>query len=172
MQSILKLKHWQLFLVQTIGYFCYANSLEDDLVRTILSAFGIFLMTLWILAIGAEASLYISKKNVLFLINYLLVIFLYIFAVMSGANKFYVSGIYAVIGFYLLFAMLHIYVFPASTLKKLFLTTTRPEEISSLYIFFLIVFWPIGLWILQPKINRTITELEILEKHAEENIKL
>jgi hypothetical protein len=171
MQSILKLKHWQLFLIQVVGYFCYANSLEDELFRTILSAFGIFIMTIWILAIGIEASIYISRNNLLFSVNYLLIICLYVFLVMSGVNKIYFSGIYAIMALYLLFAVLHVYVFPASTLKNLFLTKTRTERMSTFIIALLIIFWPIGLWILQPKINRTIKELDILEQHAEENIK-
>lgn len=73
--------------------------------------------------------------------------------VVSDGQGMTFSGVEAIPGFYVFFAFLHFLMFPARTLKSI--EKDKKADIGEcIGDFFLIVFLPIGIWFLQPRINR------------------
>tara|TARA_B110000908_G_C10037280_1_gene350130 strand:- start:114 stop:578 length:465 start_codon:yes stop_codon:yes gene_type:complete len=63
------------------------------------------------------------------------------------------SGIYALIGFYIFYAFLQSFGFAGRIIKSMELNRNSKKRESIGY-FFLFIFLPIGIWFLQPKINK------------------
>ncbi|KXX71552.1 hypothetical protein [Flammeovirga sp. SJP92] len=171
MDFYFKLKHWQVFFIQIIGLVLLYVSFSDPFLTKIVHSVSFVLIHLWIIIIGLETNNYVSeaeeKSNAFFLLNIVLVIGLYIFLIMSGINNITVTGWYALIGFYFIFAFLQIYIFGANSLNRLYRTAGRKEEESSISLFFMLLFWPIGIWIIQPKINKVIQRVELIEREED-----
>ena len=65
------------------------------------------------------------------------------------------SSIYAIISIYLLYALLHIIIFPAKGLKSIELgRKARLSEYIGLV--FMMIFWPFCIWFVQPRVNRIV----------------
>ncbi|MBK0404393.1 hypothetical protein I5M27_15450 [Adhaeribacter sp. BT258] len=90
----------------------------------------------------------------LFVINGFLVITSFIvMSVLAGTNKVSLTGVYALPGFYLIYAFYYTIAFPAKVLKTIELN--REAKFGEyIGLFFMIIFWPICIWFLQPRVNR------------------
>lgn len=159
MTLLLKMKHWQIFLFLFFATFI-ANFtwVGYDLFNSILNLIGVLLYMIWYFAIGLELSEHLPRKIELpkktFIINgFALIVSIVILITLFGGS-FESKGL---IGFtwvaYLMYAMFQFFFYPGKALKSIELN--KEAQIGE-YIgyFFLMIFWPIGIWTIQPKLNK------------------
>jgi hypothetical protein len=147
------------------------NILYFPIVIILLSS--IYYVWIWSIAIGLQNKLpeHLQMKTIKFkiffffpLISLLLMSYIFFHLFSSIDMKFFESNPFYIVKLFLIifplqlfnvFCIVYINYFAAKTLKSIEL---RRHAIFSEYIgeFFLIWFYPIGVWILQPKINRMI----------------
>jgi hypothetical protein len=159
MKSILKLKHWQVFIILILGLFIGNFEIEGNpTLTTILLLVGMTIYFSWILLVGHGLYQFLPDKIELnynlFLINSFIWLTAYIIVmVISDGQGMTFSGVEAIPGFYVFFTFLHFLMFPARTLKSI--EKDKKADIGEcIGDFFLIVFLPIGIWFLQPRINK------------------
>jgi|SRR5690554_5546510 len=170
MKNILKLKHWQLFiLIILTGAWTSPSPLKE-----IINSIGLFTFVIWIYAIGYYGqeklkSLKLPTLNTkLFNINIvlfpiLLIIYLFLSPELTADNiqtEFDTRTILLIpITLYLFFALFQTIVFACKTLAMIEL---KREVTFSDYLlnFILTLFLMIGIWILQPEITKLIAENE------------
>ena len=163
MKFILRLKHWQVFLILIAGLFISNFEIENNkTLTTILFLIGMTTYFSWILFVGHALYQLLPEKIELnynlFLINSFIWLTSYIFVmVISDGQGMTFSGVEALPGFYVFFAFLYFLMFPARALKSI--EKDRKADIGEcIGDFFLIVFLPIGIWFLQPRINRVTAD--------------
>jgi hypothetical protein len=159
MNFILRLKHWQVFIILIIGLIIGNFEIEGkQTLTTILLLTGMLTYFSWILFVGHGLYQLLPNKIELnynlFLMNSFIWLTAYIIVmVISDGQGMTFSGVEAIPGFYVFFAFLHFLIFPARTLKSI--EKDRKADIGEcIGDFFLIVFLPIGIWFLQPRINK------------------
>ena len=159
MKSILTLKHWQFFLIIIVGCILYNFTIEDDPTSTmIIRILGAIIYSLWPILTGSELNQLLPKRVEVnfnfFLINIFICLLTFIsILILSSGEGMTFSGIYAIPMFYLFFAILYCLAFPVKLLNCI----EAGKEVSlGQYIgdFFLVLFLPIGIWFLQPRIIR------------------
>jgi hypothetical protein len=168
MEKLLSWKPWQIFLLVILGFSMSFINIKDDIMTTIIiKIIGLAIYNLYILTIGHFMQDYLPKRvrlnHVFFQINaFIWFATTSVVMILSEGNSASFSGATAIPFFYVSFAALHFILFPAKTLKSVEL---KKEAEFGDYIgdFFLIMFLPIGIWILQPRINRIIEEIELTE---------
>lgn len=159
MNFILRLKHWQVFIIVMIGLFINNFTVVDNPTLTsILRVTGIVLFFIYILSMGH--GLYqllpdgINLNYNLFLINSFIWLASYVIVVvLSDGHGMTFSGVAALPGFYVFYAFLHFLIFPVRALKSIEKNQKASIE-ECIGDFLLIVFLPIGIWFLQPRINK------------------
>ncbi len=131
----------------------------------ILNLVGLLAYYIYPLIIGYSLQDFLPKKvelnNTFFLINTFAWIGGYLaISIISDEHGMSFSGLAALPFFYLMFAFLYSQAFPAKTLKSLEMKT---EASLGDYFgdFMLILFLPIGIWFLQPRINRVIEKEKV-----------
>lgn len=184
----LKAKHWQLFLITIglpiILHLIFMAVLFTDLngegnfitssmmsymgFSQIVSALsmGILLGWFWSIAIGLQSKvptgvkMKVTKFKIFFFIPIIYIIFFLSIFIPFSASGFINSIIFiAIVPLHLLsmFGMLYSLYFVAKTFKTVELQ--RKVSFSDFAgEFFLIWFFPIGIWIVQPKINKMIED--------------
>jgi hypothetical protein len=162
MNFILELKHWQVFLILIAGLFISSLKIENNqTLTTILALTGIIIYFSWILFVGHGLYQLLPHKIELnynlFIINSFVWLTAYVAViVISDGEGMTFNGIAALPGFYVFYAFLHFMMFPARTLKSI--ERGRKADVGEcIGDFFLIIFLPIGIWFLQPRINK-VTE--------------
>jgi hypothetical protein len=106
-------------------------------------------------------NIYQKKINLnynLFIINFFIWLTAYsIVIIISEGQGMSFDGMAAIPIFYVGYAFLHIMIFPGRLIKSIELGEKADfgEYIGN---FFLLLFWPIGIWFLQPRINRIVTD--------------
>jgi hypothetical protein len=174
MKKLLSFKHWQLFL---LIFICGAWTSPSPL-KEIINSVAVVKFTLWIYAIGvygqdriAELGLKtmnvkLYKTNVIVLAILFLVILIYsvtqpeVAEANNVTNTFEAKDIVNIIGgLYFVFAVFQTIIFACKTIAKIEL---RREVAFGDYFTNLILmfFFFVGIWILQPKINRLIATIE------------
>jgi nitrate reductase gamma subunit len=168
MRKFLTLKHWHLFLL----IFICGAWISPSPLREIINTIAVVTFTLWIYAIGVYGQeriveLGLNPMNVkLFKINLLVVgvFFLIRFFLFNSepttSETIELKDITLILGgLYSFFAVLQIIIFACKTIAKIEL---RKEVSFGDYFtnFLLIFFFPIGIWILQPKVNKFFTTNE------------
>ncbi len=174
MDKVLKLKHWKVFLALSIASIVSNTTIEDfDLLNSILSIIGITILLLWPMIIGDK--LYelqpakIKLNHTLFLINSFIVLGLVcVTRILFYEEGYSVSGLAALPFFYVVYAYFHIHSFPVEVLKTLELGR-KAERGDYIGDFFLMLFWPIGIWFIQPRVNKIIEKLELEELFMSSN---
>ena len=165
MRFLLTAKHWQVFLILVFGLFINNFNIEENpTLTTILNATGYLTYFLWPMLVGHGLQEYMPRRVTLsdtfFLINGFIAIatILGIMIISSGQGMSF-SGIEALPMFYVFYAFLYYLSFPGRSLRTI--ENKRLADFGE-YIgdFFLVVFLPIGIWFLQPRINRIIEEQE------------
>jgi hypothetical protein len=112
------------------------------------------------MVVGHELQNYLPKKIELnytfFMINgFILILGLVGGAIIAGGEEIHFNGIAAIPFFYLFFALFYYFSFPGRTMRTIEngKETGLSESIGD---FFLTFFLPLGIWFLQPRINRII----------------
>lgn len=112
MNWILKIKHWQTFLLLLPFMIAAATEFGEGLQHLYwISLIGISVVFIWQFILTTELIQIIPKKinlNInLFYFNYILFLSVYIVVVtLNDGNDFHYDGIYALIGFYIFYAFL------------------------------------------------------------------
>lgn len=174
MTKLLSLKHWQLFLLIVI---CGAWTSPSPL-KEIINSVALVSFTSWVYAIGVYgqsriAELGLMVMNVkLFKVNVLISGVLWLILLICAATQGQDIGanepsgtirikdiLFILPGFYFFFAFVQTIIFACKTIAKIEL---RREVSFGDYFtnLLLMVFFFIGVWILQPKINRLIATKE------------
>jgi CDP-diglyceride synthetase len=159
MGSTLKFKHWHIFLIIVLGLFIRNFSVNNEpTYQTIFSITGTVIYFLYTFLIGHELYQLLPRKVELnynlFVVNSFVWLTAYIIVmILSNGQGMVFHGIEALPAFYVFYALLNYFAFPARTLKSIELNrqATLREYIGD---FFLIVLLPIGIWFLQPRVNK------------------
>lgn len=158
---ILKLKHWQVFIGICVAIILSDFSVEgNESLSRLLNVAGLSLWMAWIFLTGNSLYHYLPHKiqvnYTLYLVNSFVWIGSYLtIMIISDGNGMTFEGVAAIPAFYVLYAFLHFLAFPA----KMLVSIEKNKEASfGEYIgtFFLILFVPIGIWIIQPRINKIV----------------
>ncbi|MBV6645062.1 MAG: hypothetical protein KI790_06420 [Cyclobacteriaceae bacterium] len=163
MEFILRLKHWQVFLILLTGSITSNFTWENNLLFNLaLNAFGLIIYFFWYFAVGLELTEHLPRRvelpRTLFIVNsfVLIVSLLIIVAVYDG--YFSTNGLLGFIWIvYLMYAMLQFMFYPSKALRTVEQGTEATFGQYLKYVL-LTIFWPIGIWWIQPKLNRIIAE--------------
>ncbi|MBX0333354.1 hypothetical protein K3G39_08885 [Pontibacter sp. HSC-14F20] len=166
MKSVLELKHWQVFL--TIIFFSLLSDIIPEsfpILHAIFSLMTMLALLLWPLSLGYEMHQLLPPKTklsaTLFILNgFFIIATLSVSAVLGEEISYSESGFKAIPVLYGIFALLHLFAFPAKVLKSLELN--RKAHFSD-YAgdFFLFLFWPIGVWVIQPRANKIKEKMDV-----------
>lgn len=135
-------------------------------VNDVLGVIGVVLFFSLLIAYGHYLYDYLPKKIELnynmFIINaFLTIASLIAVAILTESNEVSLTGIYALPGFYIFYAFLHTIAFPVKVLKSIELNReARLGEYIGL--FFGIIFWPICIWFIQPRVNKLAREEQVV----------
>jgi hypothetical protein len=178
MKKLLFYKHWQLFLL----IFICGAWISPSPVQEIINGVSVVTFTLWIYAIGVygqeriaelglkSMNLKLFKVNVIIVGTFFLVGLVYS-AIKGEVNQATTSTLesksipYIASGLYLTFAMIQTIIFACKTIAKL----EYKREVSFGDYFnklLLMFFFFVGIWFLQPKVNRLIATGEREEEVA------
>jgi hypothetical protein len=159
MKFFLTAKHWQIFLILLMGLILNNFTVENQpLLTIILSVIGHLIIFCWPLILGIELYQYlpgrIEMSRTYFVINALIFLLTYTaIIIISEGEGMSFNGLEALPFMYVFFAFLHYMTFPARVLKSI-KTGKRASFADYIGYVALIIFWPIGIWLLQPRINR------------------
>jgi hypothetical protein len=155
---VLKLKHWQIFLIMLFALLIMNTTIEGyPVISGLLTAVGGLIWFGWLLLTGNALYQILPPKihvnHTLYLINSFLWLGTYVtIMIISDGQGMTFDGLQALPMFYVFFAFLHFLSFPVKTLRSI---EKGREAAVGEYIgdFFLLAFLPIGVWFLQPRIN-------------------
>jgi peptidoglycan/LPS O-acetylase OafA/YrhL len=163
MQFYLKARHWQIFLMLMFGLVINNYVVEDNpTLTTILNLAGYLIYFSWPLFVGHGLQEYIPRKveltDTFFLINGFIAMATYlVIMILSDGQGMTFNGVEALPIFYVFYAFFYFLSFPGKSLR-----TIENKRLASLgeYIgdFFLVLFLPIGIWFLQPRINKIVEQ--------------
>jgi peptidoglycan/LPS O-acetylase OafA/YrhL len=165
MRFLLTAKHWQVFIVLAMGLFLNNFVVEDNpTLTTIIEVIGYLTYFLWPMLVGHGLQDYFPKKLVLsetfFLINgFISVTAILAMMIISDGQGMSFSGVEALPMFYVFYAFLYYLFFPGRSLRTI--ENKRTADFGEcIGDFFLVAFLPIGIWFLQPRINKIVDEQE------------
>lgn len=165
MKKILGAKHWQIFLILIITTFISNINAENWFTTTlILKIIGITLYFSYPFIVGLFLYDYLPNtirlNHNFFLLNSFIWFTTYlIIMILSDGKGMEFTGFAAIPMFYILFAFLHFLSFPVKILKSI--EIEKEAKIGDYFgDFFLILFLPIGVWFLQPRINKILETKE------------
>jgi nitrate reductase gamma subunit len=173
MRKLLTLKHWHLFL---LIFICGAWTSPSP-YKEIINSIAIVTFSLWIYAIGVYgqeriAELGLNPMNVrLFKINVLIVGVFFLIGLFFFSNgepttsdTIKLKDIPLILGvLYLFFAIFQTIVFTCKTIAKI--ESRKEVSFGDYFINLLLMFFLfIGVWILQPKVNKFFTTNEEVQQ--------
>ena len=172
MERLLKTPPWLIFILMAIGLFMSNYTIENDTLTTlILKIIGYSIYFIYPFTVGCILTDYLPERVNLnynfYLVNSFIWFMTYsIITVFSDGQGMPFTGFLAIPMFYVFYAFLHFLAFPAKTLKSIELN--REANLGD-YIgdFFLIVFLPIGIWFIHPRVRRIIENKEVIENEME-----
>lgn len=155
---VLRAKHWQVFLY-SLSTLVLANTLinDDALLSGVIGATGYSLYFIWFAALGNAMFRFLPPKAeyslVWFLINIVLVIaFFSGLVILTDDRSVHATGFAALLLFYVFFAMLHTPWFLAVCLVAIE-KQRKPEFGFYFGTLLLFLCWPLGVWVIQPRLN-------------------
>ena len=169
MERLLKIQPWLIFILLTVGLFMSNFTIENDILTTlILRIIGYSIYFIYPFTVGCILTDYLPVRVKLnynfYLVNSFIWFLTYtIIIVLSDGQGMTFSGFSAIPILYVFYAFIYFLTFPAKTLKSI---EMNKEASLGDYIgdFFLILFLPIGIWFLQPRIRRIIEKEEIINE--------
>ncbi|MER2997400.1 hypothetical protein [Pontibacter populi] len=161
MKTILRLKHWQVFLILLLIMLIGNTEIggQEDL-NIFLSLTGLLLYLTILVAYGHYLYDYLPRRVEL---NYnLFIINSFIFAVvviaattLFGPEGLHLTGLYALPIFYVFYAAYYTLAFPARVLKSIELN--RNVEFGEYLVLAIgFIFWPFTIWFIQPRVNKIV----------------
>lgn len=151
------MKHWQVFL---LFICCYLES--HFFTSNSLTAGCLFILTIavfigWYALLGNILYQYLPRRilyNVSwFLIDaFLLIVSFGVILIFFNGNL-QIDGLAAIPGFYLFFAIGHLFWFPAVVLVAVE-SKKQPDFSQYAGTMLQLFFWPVGIWFIQPRPNR------------------
>lgn len=160
MNFLLKLKSWQLFLI-FICPILLSEIFQFDpfaLESSIFSAISLMVILLWFYKVGVFSLRLSHKKTMLFVFRVLFVCNLLLASVLINLSiyqHFSIDDYYHLIS--LLTAIGLVFHFYMMYLVAKSLCMNKSTLPSLFKVFYMLWFFPIGIWWLQPKINELIT---------------
>jgi len=170
MDIVFKIKHYQIF--GTLVFIAFIQSMIQDIDPIAGSVSYIFLISVnigWIILLGCglakrQKDLESARFKIFLWTGLLLII------VASGLRLFMATGqiqrettsnvtVSILFVVYFLTSLTIIFSYPAKTLKQL--ETNEEIDINDYFgDIFRLLFWPIGIWTIQPRINK-LTDIEV-----------
>ncbi len=168
MREILQLKHWQLFLILLPIFILASFEFESEqeakklYFLNIIGSAGIliwsFIQTFELIKLLPKT---IKLNTNLYYINAFLVFTIMIGGlIISKGEQIHFDGIYALLGIYIIYAFFQSFGFAGRIIKSLEIKC-KSRKRDSIGYFFLYLFSPIGIWILQPKINKQLKHYKL-----------
>lgn len=165
MTSVLRFKHWQVFLILILGLYLNNVRLPDNLtLTTILSVTGGIIYFSWIPIIGRALYRRLPKEiefnYKLFVINSIIwltaysILTILTIQTMGQTIKYGQLLMVLILTFY---SALSYYMFPAKVLKTIE-NKQKADNEDGFWYFLLFAFLPIGIWVLQPRINKVTVD--------------
>jgi hypothetical protein len=159
MKSLTKTKHWTLFMITVLPFLLGRASGYHH----IFFALGFFLYMYWIISAGKYGSLLFEKQvkgilwfslmNRLIFILFAVIYYLLYFKGFPPQAPLYTILLY---GSIVLFLSAYFYTVIFSSLILERLENEKPVLISIFTNCYLFILFPIGVWILQPRVNELI----------------
>ncbi|WP_114778631.1 hypothetical protein [Botryobacter ruber] len=163
MRVVLKAKHWQIFIFLILLSFIGNISIDDSsILETIFAIPFLVAIVSFPMILGNELYEFVPeniKLNYnLFLINGVIILIIVGVALAFGDGQHYeFNGFAALPIYYVIFAYLNVHAFPMKELKSIELgREAKLGEYAGDLVLLLI--WPIGIWYIQPRINKLINE--------------
>lgn len=161
MNAILKLKHWQVFLILLFASITSNFTWQDhDEFNLLINLTGSIAYFAWYLILGLELTEFspprVELPRTMFIINSFFLIFSVIVLIAAFDGSYSGNGLFGFIWVVYMFYALFQFIFYPS---RAFRTAELKKEVSfGQYFgsFLLIFFWPIGIWWIQPRINRIV----------------
>lgn len=155
----LRLKHWQVFcfliLTLILQNFTWESHEQTTLILKLVGSLGYFIIPLIMGdALKSIAAKKFDLNHNFFLINALVFLLAIVLAfLLTGPEGFHISGLAALPFLYVFFALFYCFAYPAKALKSI--ESGKDVSLGD-YIgdFFLLLFFPIGVWFIQPRLNR------------------
>ncbi|WP_303312324.1 hypothetical protein [Hymenobacter sp. BT730] len=177
---ILRLKHWQLFCFLLVPHVASWFTNDVDILSIFNFLKAVFLMSWLVYLVNAMGRLGVSVHGYNFK-WFLVDVFIFLAAVgyssiiddpmfhvtttsFKGKNAGFLLSLYVV------FAYFHVHWFITSLLEEKE-TGQLPDATRRIGTFLLFLFWPIGIWFIQPRINR-LWERQMRERQALEEATL
>lgn len=155
--AILKAKHWVVFMLFLLGYILTSFTGLDIILRGCILIAGIVLYVGWYILLGNALHGYLPRKAYYsltwFLIDGFLIIVTYASAIILFDGIMEATGFASLLGLYLFFAIGHLFWFPAATLVAIEIGR-EPEFNEYGGTLLQLIVWPIGIWFIQPRLNR------------------
>ncbi|UOQ73890.1 hypothetical protein [Hymenobacter cellulosilyticus] len=155
----LRVKHWQVFLGTMLLMLVGNLTIEDStLASATLSAIGYCIFSAWLALIGNSLFPFLPRKAEYNLTWFLIDVAVGVVAraaviILTDERSFQAAGLPAVALLYIIFAQLHGPWFLAVSLVAI--EKQREPEFGSYFgTLLLFLFWPVGLWVLQPRLNK------------------
>ncbi len=155
----LKVKHWQAFLFNVLALLLINFTLKGDPLSTgLLIASGFLLHFGWFAVLGNSIAPSLPPDTgyspTWFWIDIFFVIISWAgIAILTDSHGYQGTGLAALPIFYLLFAMVHIPWFLAATVVAIE-KQRKPEFGFYFGTLLMFVFWPVGVWFVQPRLNK------------------
>jgi hypothetical protein len=159
----LKAKAWQVFLLTMVALLLLNFSIRNVPAATAaLSVLGAVMYYGWFAVLGNTLVDWLPRgtdySRTWFLLDVFVVLAaLCLMAVLLDGHGYSATGLAALPWFYLTFAFFHVFWFPAVALVSIE-KERRPEFGFYFGTFLLLLFWPLGLWFVQPRLNRLAAE--------------
>lgn len=159
MHFILNLKHWQVFLILLVASI--TSNFEwvgQDFFNLAINMFGLMIYFLWYFAVGLQLTKHFPPRielgRTMFIINALVLVLSMLILITAFDGEFSSNGFFGFVWVvYLMYAVIQFIFFPARALKSV----EQQAEIGFhqyFGYFLLMLFWPVGIWWIQPKLNR------------------
>ena len=159
MKFILKLKHWQVFLILSLASI--TSNFEwvgQDFFNLAINTFGVIIYFLWYFAVGLELTEHLPPRielgRPMFIINAFVLTLSMLILIIVFNGEFSSNGFFGFVWvIYLMYAIVQFIFFPARALKSV---EQQAEVGFDQYFgyFLLMLFWPIGIWWIQSKLNK------------------
>ncbi|OON65299.1 hypothetical protein [Hymenobacter sp. CRA2] len=159
---ILRLKSWQVFLMLLAPHFASWYVINDvvdaglGLLSTLLVVAWLVLMGNTLMQVGQPVQGYSATR---FIVNSLIVVAALAYSYVAEdesfqitSTSFHATGLWMPVMLYTLLAYLQLHWFPASLLVARE-QGRRPDFSQVIGPFLLLIFWPIGVWFMQERLN-------------------
>ena len=161
MEKLLNTRPAVIFSILIIGFIFTSITIpEFPLITSVFQILGFLSYLIYPLIVGHFLAEYLPNKiklnNSFFLINFFIVFASYsLIAIISDGKGMVFNGLAAIPFLYNFYAFVYFCAFPAKIIKSIELN--KEAELGE-YIadFFLILFLPIGIWFIQPRINKIV----------------